>query len=80
MNDPRISVPARPQPDMAQLDPDDAEHIERTYRRVRAREAAKARLSEGPTLLDRLLWPVKAVCVAIANVGERVERAIRRGL
>jgi len=64
---------------MAQLDPDDAEHVERTYRRVRAREAAKARLSEGPTLLDRVLAPIEAVCRTIANVGERAERAIRRG-
>lgn len=66
MTEPRLSVPARPQPDMAQLDPDDAEHIERTYRRVRARETAKSRLSEPKGLLSRVAGALKRVAHALA--------------
>lgn len=66
MNDPRLSVPTRPAPDLADLDPYEAEHIERTHRRIRARAEARSRLSEPQGLLDRVGDALKRVAHALA--------------
>lgn len=66
MTDPRLSVPTRPAPDLADLDPYEAEHIERTHRRIRARAEAKSRLSAPRGLLERVVGAVKAVAHAVA--------------
>lgn len=66
MTDPRLSVPKRPNPDLADLDPYEAEHIERTHRRIRARAEARSRLSEPKGVLGRLVGAVKDLAHALA--------------
>lgn len=73
-----MSTPKIPHPEMATLPASEARYLRDRYRRVRARVEARSRLSEGPTLLDRALAPVKAAAGAVAAVGETIAGWWRR--
>lgn len=74
---PRLSVPD-PADEITTLAPGETRYLRDRYRRIRAREEARSRLSAGPSLLDRALGPVKAVAGAVATLGETVAGWVRR--